>query len=371
MRLLDAVVREVVARGYANTSVTSLADAAGITRAGFYKLFADREECVLAGFEHAALRLQAAVEKAGEGAGEDVDHRVLRAIVEVARKNRDDFLLVAGVAMTGGPRLVERRYAVVSQICEVVEAGWERSSRRAQLPDLPALLLIGGVMRYLTLVMGHGPVRWERETTGLEAWIDCYRAPAASRRWTSIEPDAAVAASARGVGAKAARLRASRGEPVSMASADALERDRIVHATAEVVSREGYAASAVAEIATLAGVSREAFYRRFPSKQAALDAATTLLFEEAIAAMGGAYFGAGHAMAGADLGELARADLGVGQRPGASRTSRSSTRSRRMPPALAVPRSSFSASRSSSPRAPSSRATTSRRASHRGRSPQR
>jgi AcrR family transcriptional regulator len=66
-----------------------------------------------------------------------------------------------------------------------------------------------------------------------------------------------------------------------------------LRATAEVVSREGYAASAVAEIAAQAGVSREGFYRRFGSKRAALDAAVTALFEEAIAAMGGAYFGAG------------------------------------------------------------------------------
>ncbi len=233
--------------------------------------------------------------------------------------------------MTGGPLLVTRRYALIEEVCAVVEARWERSARGALLPDLPALLVIGGVIRYLSLALGRGPVKWEREARDLESWLDGYRVPARERRWTSMEPTPAVLAAATGRGprVKAARLLPARGEAISAAAADAAEREQILHATAEVRQPKGLCTRrAVAEIAARAGVSREGFYRQFDSKQAALDAAVTLLFEEAMAAMGGRLLRRRHAVAGADLGELESADGGPGQRSGASRTSLSSTRSR-------------------------------------------
>jgi AcrR family transcriptional regulator len=61
----------------------------------------------------------------------------------------------------------------------------------------------------------------------------------------------------------------------------AAQRDRLLRATAEAMTENGYAATSVADILRRAGVSRETFYEQFSSKQdcfvAALEQAIALL----------------------------------------------------------------------------------------------
>jgi AcrR family transcriptional regulator len=297
MRVFAAVAEEVVSCGYANASVTSLAGRAGITRGAFYKFYPDLEECVLAAFDHFAGEVVAVVRGAVEaGRPGEADTDALRATVGFARHNRATFLFVTDAAMTCGPRLAERRNLVIGQLCSSVEARWEESGGSDRVPDLPALLVIGGVIRYLGLALRRGPVKWEREESDLDAWIDAYRVPARERRRKDLPvrpEDLPSPAAGRGLGTRSPRLIAGRPEPSPAPTSAASERDRILQATADVVSERGYVAASVAEIAARAGVSREVFYTRFRSKRAALDAAVTLLFEQAIAAMGGAFFTAG------------------------------------------------------------------------------
>jgi AcrR family transcriptional regulator len=67
-------------------------------------------------------------------------------------------------------------------------------------------------------------------------------------------------------------------------------RERIVLATAETVTREGYRATTVAQIVKLAGLDRRAFYKQFADKPQAFIAVQELAFRRAMAVTAGAFF---------------------------------------------------------------------------------
>ena len=60
-RLLSAAAEEFAARGYAGTSSESISRRAGMSKATFYEHFANKEECIIALFDHAAGVLRVAM----------------------------------------------------------------------------------------------------------------------------------------------------------------------------------------------------------------------------------------------------------------------------------------------------------------------
>jgi AcrR family transcriptional regulator len=53
-RILEAMIEEVAARGYAATSVAHITTRAGVSRKSFYEQFADKRDCYYAAYEMAA-----------------------------------------------------------------------------------------------------------------------------------------------------------------------------------------------------------------------------------------------------------------------------------------------------------------------------
>lgn len=60
-RLMRACTDLVAARGYADVTVGDLARGAGVSRASFYEHFTDKQDCVLAAYDHFALVLRRAM----------------------------------------------------------------------------------------------------------------------------------------------------------------------------------------------------------------------------------------------------------------------------------------------------------------------
>lgn len=60
-RLLAAMIECVAERGYAQTSVAEVLTHSGVSRATFYQLFADKEDCFRAAYGQAAAQLTAAL----------------------------------------------------------------------------------------------------------------------------------------------------------------------------------------------------------------------------------------------------------------------------------------------------------------------
>ncbi len=56
-RLLQATVETVAEKGYANTAVADVLERAGVSRATFYALFKDKDDCFRAAYETAAAQI--------------------------------------------------------------------------------------------------------------------------------------------------------------------------------------------------------------------------------------------------------------------------------------------------------------------------
>jgi AcrR family transcriptional regulator len=286
-RVLAAVVREVAAQGYAETPITAIVTRAGVSRALFYGLFANKEKCASEAFEELALRLglelRTSIREAPEGR---VEQALVEAIVGVAEREPDAFVFVTHEAMSAGKRLLARRNDFIGSLAEQLELRWATVGAGDPVPDLPAVIFVGAVVRCLGMAMRRGEVDWRSEAAELCGWIESYGVVKRRRRWSAPEPDPLFA---DGAGAAPPALprqpRATSGELAS-----ALERERLVRTTAAIVMERGYPDTTVADIAAASKLSRESFYRHFESKREAVEAAVTSLFEQAIAAMGGAFF---------------------------------------------------------------------------------
>lgn len=275
----------------------SIASSAGVTRAVFYQHFANKEECALSAFSMAAERARAQVAQALDGCPPaDADGRLLDAVVELARHEPDQFMFLTHGAMTAGRRLLEQRTALVCELAAVLEARRGDAREDEPIPDLPALLVLGGVIRILGMSVRREKPEWARVAVEARIWVDCYRVPSRLRRWKDLKPDSRVMKAAQGraqLGIAPLQRPARNIDGIPPDIGAKIQREQLVHATAAVVSANGYPEAKVADIYTFAGVSRGTFYRHFDGKHGAVDAAATLLFERCMAAMGGVYFASG------------------------------------------------------------------------------
>lgn len=120
---MHATAEVVAARGCAQTSVDLILARAGLSPATFYESFRDSEDAILAAFEWGAARLRAAVI---DGYSAASDRRSgLRAAVAAALCMLDGEPAMARLllveAFGGGPRLLERRAALVAQLTESLQ----------------------------------------------------------------------------------------------------------------------------------------------------------------------------------------------------------------------------------------------------------
>jgi AcrR family transcriptional regulator len=127
VRLLQAATDEVAERGYANTTVAHIIARAGVSRATFYALFADREACFRAAYE-ANAELVAAVMEAElanvrSSRGEEPLARLDRvlaaylAALQTAPTLARVFLVEVYAA---GPVAIEQRRASLERFVDIV-----------------------------------------------------------------------------------------------------------------------------------------------------------------------------------------------------------------------------------------------------------
>jgi AcrR family transcriptional regulator len=157
---------------------------------------------------------------------------------------------------------------------------------------MPIRVLLGGIVTLLGKELREGTGQRSGLTNDLVSWAHSYQHRSSQRLWTDASPDAALTAV---LPTNRSRLPAPQPPPrgrhrLSEHAVAALQRERIIHATATVMSARGYAATSVADIVAHAGVSREVFYRYMRDKRDALNETVKLFFEQTIAAAAGAFF---------------------------------------------------------------------------------
>lgn len=292
-RMLDAVTQEAALRGYENVTLAQIATQARVSLSTFYAHFSDREDCFLAAHRALAEQLASVIDLAVTEAQAPADswRDGVRALLEFAEREPAAFSLLTHDAMVVGARGMDERDRLMAKLEASIERAWKLVPAGLPVPDMPATLLLGGVVRAAGIQMRRG----ERHPTGMledfVSWADAYAAPAGLERWRHPTPSAGLPPPPNDPAEPAPPPTLPKGRhSLSPRVVADVQRERILHATADAVRAKGYAEITVADITAAAGISRESFYTYFPDKRAAFLATRNLVFEQAVAASAGAFF---------------------------------------------------------------------------------
>jgi AcrR family transcriptional regulator len=293
-RALDAMTQMVSRNGYTDTTVAQITREAGLSRTTFYEHFSDKEACFLAAHEEIAERLGTEVTHA-IGAGEPAGALAtsIAALSAFATREPAEFQLVTHEALIAGTLLDgarprEARDRMIDRIERAIGEARRAAPAGTDVVDLPVGLVLGGAIRLLGISMRRAGGAPEPELAALPEWLSFYAVPVAQARWQSLGSEISSAAAIDVSNGPDRSQPAQSGLPAQ--NVDAVQRERILYATADVVCAHGYLAMTVAEICTSAGVSRDVFYSHFKDKREALLQTQRLVFEQLIAASAGAFF---------------------------------------------------------------------------------
>jgi AcrR family transcriptional regulator len=147
-RILAAMVDVAVELDAGRATVARVVARSGVSRRTFYELFVDREACFLAAFDEAVERVAAVVVPAYEEPSQ-WSERVragLAALLEFLDYQRNWGRLAIVEALGAGPRVLERRQGVLTQIVAVVDRGRSEARGAGDPPPLTAEGIVGGVL---------------------------------------------------------------------------------------------------------------------------------------------------------------------------------------------------------------------------------
>jgi len=291
---LQAMIRLAASEGYTHTTVSQITHGAGIPRTIFYEHFSDKEACFLAAHEQISRRLIAEVEQAvADADSSQALATSITALVAFATREPEAFQLVTHEALIAGDLMAgahprEARDRMIDRFEHAIEQARRGGGQSPEVADIPVRLVLGATIRLIGICMRQETPA-EPGLDALPQWLDFYIAAADQARWQSLSSEISML-SAIDPADGPARTRPWRSGLPEGANAKALQRERILYATADAVCERGYAAIGVSDIAASAGVSREAFYNHFKDKSDALLHTQRLVFEQMIAASAGAFF---------------------------------------------------------------------------------
>jgi AcrR family transcriptional regulator len=136
-RLFDAAATVFSRVGYADASAEAISREAGMSKATFYEHFANKEECLVALFEHVSETLLETLVEAARGAGRDYQdrHRAgLRAFLEIAEASPSMAQAILVETVGAGPRVADLRDRALNTIAQVMYAETVRGAERTGGP---------------------------------------------------------------------------------------------------------------------------------------------------------------------------------------------------------------------------------------------
>jgi AcrR family transcriptional regulator len=250
-RLFGATVAVATAKGYGETTVADLVEVAGVSRATFYKYFADKEECFLATLDEilgAAVGVTASRVRR-EGPWEERAQRGVASFVELLVSQPAAARLCIVESYAAGPAATRRIDQALAGFQELADYVFEQLPGRKGMPTEITRAMVGALRK---LIHSRLHRRTEAELVELVPQLMAlglvYRPPPRPLR----EP----------------RRRKSRGAPSGRAEDPA---DRIARAALASAAAQGYGETTIADIAAGAGVSLRTFYEYFDGKEQAVD----------------------------------------------------------------------------------------------------
>lgn len=291
-RLLESIVETVAETGFPEAKIGDIAKRAGVSRATFYELFENKQACFVAAQRRLGGEL---LELTGEEVRQADPARALEAafaaIVHLAERAPAQVAFLAHEAMLAGPAALAGRDELTAQITEQVEESYRQLPSDAAIPDVPARMLLGGLIRVLGIRMRAGDLSADRLLSEAEGWVDPFRVSGgAQRRWSLTGKDYAALRQRPSASAIAPPPLPRGRHRLPSPLVERIQRERIMHAATEVIRAKGYPNSTVTDIVAAAGVSREAFYSHFHSRADAYTATHRMIFEQLMAVTAGAFF---------------------------------------------------------------------------------
>jgi AcrR family transcriptional regulator/DNA-binding MarR family transcriptional regulator len=145
------MAEEAAIRGVSSVTVARVIARAGVSRRLFYELFDDIEDCFLATFDWGVEQARTVVVEAY--AAEESWCEAIRAGLAALLRFFDEQPLLAQLCVVhaagGGPRVLERRSGVISELCAVVDRGRLEPSARQVVGPVVAEGTVGAVLAVL------------------------------------------------------------------------------------------------------------------------------------------------------------------------------------------------------------------------------
>jgi AcrR family transcriptional regulator len=147
-RILAAMAEVVAKRGYQGTTIEHIVKRAGVARVTFYENFANREDCLLAGFDRAVGELDRRAEEAASAVADwplQIRAR-LAAFLEyvVADPSLARTCLVE--SMTAGPAAMARYEQALQSFTPPFAAGRRLVPESRKLPETLEDSILGGIV---------------------------------------------------------------------------------------------------------------------------------------------------------------------------------------------------------------------------------
>jgi AcrR family transcriptional regulator len=283
LRLHHAAARLFTDRGYSATTVQELATAAGVSTGTFYSLFAGKSELALEACDASIQAACAALRERpiDDEALQDRLAAVLTAMVEIILADvAAARLALVDVGAVGQDGLV-RRHALSVGLQDVLRQAATVEGRPV-MSEAALTALAGGTLRIFDGHLRAGRLRpLKPAALDLAAWGAMYET-ASPRRLAAPNPLLMVPSTLAPHTPPHALPRGRHGLPPGFVRRN--QRNRILEAVHVVSAQQGFETASIRELFTAAGLSPEAFYEHFTTKEDAWDTA----FDQAFVALFGA-----------------------------------------------------------------------------------
>ena len=254
-RLFGAMVAISSEKGYEATTISDLARVAGVSRAAFYELFKDKQECMLAAVEALVGPTIAVIERSEDaGTGEVRVRQAMEAflglLAEQPAASKMGFIEVYATG-PDGEAAVDRAIDVferfgVSQLNQI--------PGREKMPPQMVRAMVGGLIKVIQKRLYSDEAdQLPRLAEPIADWALSYPAPPGPL--------------------KGPKRRGRKARPFDERQRVAHPPERVLRALAATVAEKGYAATTVAEVIERASTSYRVFYGHFEDKEKAVLAA--------------------------------------------------------------------------------------------------
>lgn len=155
-RIIEQATRLFVSRGYAGISMREIAEAVGVSKAGLYYHFEDKEALFLAILTANLARVESAIQAARrEGAtARDQITRMMRSIMEQAPDQRaiirlagQEMVHLSQAARAEFGRIYQKKF--INQVEDILRAGVERGELKPANVRLATWILLGMAYPFL------------------------------------------------------------------------------------------------------------------------------------------------------------------------------------------------------------------------------